>query len=463
MHIKGKGVMSTYFLDLPEDVSILNVLNRDSNPRRRISLRGDSELEPHLLLRNFSLPYSFMRRTRTESDDSLHAHNNNYNDGYHYKCIVYLCKPFAAIMMGESTIEDSTALVLPVNDDPELGMVVTPPPKRDPMGMAFVVASSLLSWDFDVQNIISKDMLIDIAFMLFKTSCLCGPLGVSETTLRNFIENVAESYHRRSFHNLQHAVSVLHITSLLIGYCNQKQQETLKRHGTLSLVSRFALMVGALVHDCDHPGHTNSFEVNTNSTLFQQYGNDFVLEHHHLAIAESILAKPGCNILETFDEETATRFRDLLKYIVFGTDMSVHKEIVSEVEGFETELDTTCPASKFALCRALLHTADLSNPVKAFDVSKAWAIRLADEHTEQVQAEAAFGLTSAQFMVHKDTLSVYKGEIYFLTHVAQPLWAAMAKTWPQLSGLHEQLQLNIQKYQDLIIKASEDESRFSTL
>jgi hypothetical protein len=233
-------------------------------------------------------------------------------------------------------------------------------------------------------------------------------------------------------------------------------------HGLIPSLSRFALLIGALVHDCDHPGHNNDFEVSTESSLAQKYGYTAVLEQHHLAVAESILSKPGCNILESFDEETATMFKDLLKYIVLGTDMGVHKEIVSDMDTF-AELDPTFPASMFTLCRAILHAADLSNPVRAFEIAKAWAIRLADEHTKQVQAEAALGLSSAQFMMHKDTLSVYQGEIQFLTYQVQPLWAAMAKTWPQLNGLHEQLQLNIQKYQDLINKASEDELRISIL
>ena len=365
-------------------------------------------------------------------------------------------KPFVA-SSPTSDLDDSvsgkrkTAVKL---SDVDFPILATEPKLIADVGMDFAMASSLFSWEFDVQNIVKKDMLIDIAFTLFKNSWLCGPLGVSEVTLRNFIANVAGNYHRRSFHNLQHVVSVLHITWLLTNYCTQKQ-------AGLSLMSRFALLVGALVHDCDHPGHNNSFEVNTNSSLAQQYGKTAVLEHHHLAVAESILTKPGCNILETFDEETAMEFTQLLKYIVLGTDMTMHKEIVWDVENFSTELDPTSSASMSKLCRAILHAADLGNPVKAFDVCKVWAIRLADEHTKQVKTEAALGLASAQFMVHKDTLSVYKGEIQFLTHVAQPLWVGMAKTWPQLKGLHKQLQLNIQMYEKEVSKARADEVRIS--
>ena len=460
MHVKGKGVMSTYFLDSPEHtVFALDVHSLPMDLRSRPNSTAD-EPEPHLLLRNFSSSLYLASMGQTPNPNSRQPR-------------------VVAPMTSDSVSDKRRKWVVPSDEnDLELGgsMVANPTPSapKDVVAnptpsahtdMAFVMASSLLSWEFDVQNIISKDMLIDISFMLFQISWLCGPLGVSEVTLRNFIENVAGSYHRKSFHNLQHAVSVLHTTWLLTNYCNQKRSDAIIGYGTIPSLARFALMIGALVHDCDHPGHTNSFEVNTNSSLAQQYGNIAVLEHHHLAVAESILSKPGCNILETFNEETATMFKDLLKYIVLGTDMSLHKDIVSEMEIFDTdEIDTEkkCNATMFTLSRIILHDADLSNPVRAFGICKAWAIRLADEHTKQVQAEEALDLQPAQFMVHTDTLSVYRGEIQFLTYVAQPLWAAMAKMWPQLSGLYEQLHLNIQMYRDIISKASEDNLRIST-
>jgi hypothetical protein len=451
MHVKGKGVMYTYFLDTPEDMASTHDVHFKGSRSRSTSER--IEPEARSLLKSLSIsmkgrPFSFMWQNK--------AANASYP--HHRERFV---SPMTSDSVNNEGREGRTFVVPSSLLDSELGMVANLP-KREPMGMAFAVASSLLSWDFDVQNIISKDMLIDIAFTLFKTSWLCGPLGVSEVTLRNYIENVAGSYHRKSFHNLQHAVSVLHTTSLLTNYCNQ--QKNMMGYGLMPSVSRFALMIGALVHDCDHPGHTNSFEVGTNSSLAQKYGNVAVLENHHLAVAESVLSKPGCNILESFDENTATTFRKLLRYIVLGTDMGVHKEIVSDIENLVTELDTEREKNRsmFTLCRALLHAADLSNPVRTFVISKAWAIRLADEHTKQVQAEAALGLSSAQFMVHKDTLSVYKGEIQFLTYVAQPLWTAMANLWPQLNFLPEQLHFNIQNYQDLINKASVDKLRIST-
>jgi class 3 adenylate cyclase len=207
MHVKGKGVMSTYFLDTPErNMSKLYAHFRESS---RSNSEAD-EPEPHFLLKNISASslFSFTGSNKTANATS----NSNSN----------VRKPRVAPMTSDSVSKARRKMVVPSNEyDLELGVVANPP-KSAPMDMAFVTASSLLSWDFDVQNIVSKDMLIDISFTLFETSWLCGPLGVSEITLRNFIENVAGLYHRKSFHNLQHAVSVLHITALLTNYCNQK-------------------------------------------------------------------------------------------------------------------------------------------------------------------------------------------------------------------------------------------------
>jgi cAMP-specific phosphodiesterase 4 len=54
-------------------------------------------------------------------------------------------------------------------------------------------------------------------------------------------------------------------------------------------LQRFALVFSGLVHDIDHTGKTNLFEVNLQSQLATLYNDRSVLEHHHLAVTYSIL------------------------------------------------------------------------------------------------------------------------------------------------------------------------------
>lgn len=54
---------------------------------------------------------------------------------------------------------------------------------------------------------------------------------------------------------------------------------------------RFVLMLSALVHDVDHPGHSNLFEVRIKSSLALLYNDQSVLEMHHLALAFNIMSQ----------------------------------------------------------------------------------------------------------------------------------------------------------------------------
>ena len=53
-----------------------------------------------------------------------------------------------------------------------------------------------------------------------------------------------------------------------------------------------SLLVAALCHDVDHPGHSNAFEVNANTHLAMVHNNLSVLENHHAYMTFVILSDP---------------------------------------------------------------------------------------------------------------------------------------------------------------------------
>lgn len=60
---------------------------------------------------------------------------------------------------------------------------------------------------------------------------------------------------RVSYHNLYHAVDVMHATYLTL--------RSMGASGLLTETEQLALILSALCHDLDHPGLTNSFQVCT--------------------------------------------------------------------------------------------------------------------------------------------------------------------------------------------------------
>jgi hypothetical protein len=110
-------------------------------------------------------------------------------------------------------------------------------------------------------------------------------LGVPRARLLAFAGEVMLHYKDNPYHNFTHAVQVLWSTHVLL-------------HGEagarLGPQTRLALLISALCHDLDHPGHTNGFEIATGSDLAMLYSDDSVLERHHAALTFHLMrARPS--------------------------------------------------------------------------------------------------------------------------------------------------------------------------
>lgn len=80
--------------------------------------------------------------------------------------------------------------------------------------------------------------------------------GGSEQAFTHFMSAVGfymSRHPRVSYHNMYHAVDVLHATSLML--------DGMGAAALLTEVEQLALLLSALCHDLDHPGLTNSFQV----------------------------------------------------------------------------------------------------------------------------------------------------------------------------------------------------------
>ncbi len=71
------------------------------------------------------------------------------------------------------------------------------------------------------------------------------------------------------------------------------------------------------VHDFDHRGFNNAFEVNSKSELAIRYNDASVLENHHVAATFAIMRQEDCNIFSNCsDEVRAVKGRERVIYVV---------------------------------------------------------------------------------------------------------------------------------------------------
>ena len=70
--------------------------------------------------------------------------------------------------------------------------------------------------------------------------------------------------------------------------------------------------MSALVHDVAHPGHTNAFEIKTDSNLAKKYNNESILENNSISVTLDIMKKAGSNLFENMTAQEETLFKRIL-------------------------------------------------------------------------------------------------------------------------------------------------------
>jgi high affinity cGMP-specific 3',5'-cyclic phosphodiesterase 9 len=147
--------------------------------------------------------------------------------------------------------------------------------------------------------------------------------------LANYIRDIGDNYHNNPFHNLHHATYVTQFAFMLI-------------HATgvdkwLSPQQLFGVILSALVHDVDHPGNTNTFEINSLSYLSLLYNDQSVLENHHCSTAFLLMRRPTTNLFNRLSKPLAVELRKVIVSCIMATDMSVHFELVDEANRLVNE------------------------------------------------------------------------------------------------------------------------------
>lgn len=133
-----------------------------------------------------------------------------------------------------------------------------------------------------------------------------------------------------------------------------------------------------------------------------------MLENHHAALAFHLMRDDGCNWLEDLGEEQQRELRETVCYMVLGTEMQCHFEVLAT---FRSRVATEgfCSATAERLGRkdvrllllVALHAADMADPTKPVAVAIEWAARAMDEFFAQGDREAELGLPVSAFMDRK--------------------------------------------------------------
>jgi hypothetical protein len=312
------------------------------------------------------------------------------------------------------------------------------PPRRDDM---FARGKSLLpTMRLDPTRFTSDD-LVHLALEIFLELDLPALLGVEVERLQRFILAVRSRMFDNPYHNWVHAFDVTQTV-----YALSLRTGTMSR---LSAWEKFALLVGALCHDLEHPGV---------SSLFLEHAADLapyfkgpVLEKHHALRAFEVMVDREIGILDGLNTVEYYEFRGNVSKAILATEIARHKDYISRMDEHLAGHQNTAPqdASKVEASHIdkqfemeiMIKAADISNVLKPFSVAKRWAIRVTDEFFLQGDEEAARGLPKTP-ACDRETQSRVALQVGFIDFVCSPFYDRLAQIYPDIRDSVEQMQEN---------------------
>jgi hypothetical protein len=282
------------------------------------------------------------------------------------------------------------------------------------------------SWDFSIfelDKVSNRHPVLIIALEMVQRFDLEATLPVPVNNLVKLLLRVEAGYNNVPFHNYLHAADVTHGTAYFLS------QENVARH--ISPLDIYCMILGAAMHDFNHPGFNNAFLVASRNSTAVLYNDLSVLENFHIASAWKLMLEDDMNPFQGFTDEQYQEARQTLVYAILGTDMKFHFDHLTK---FKTRLNAGAfedPDRKdirllLAMC---LHSADVSNPAKKWDYTVEWAARVMEEFFQQGEKEASLGLPVSPFMDRKKT-DIGQCQAGFISILIKPFF----DEWTQFLG-----------------------------
>ncbi|CAD7938925.1 unnamed protein product [Amoebophrya sp. A120] len=306
-------------------------------------------------------------------------------------------------------------------------------------------------------------------------------LKIDERRIQRFLEEISGRYvNTNPYHNWLHAVDVAHGVYSFLNLC--------KTRDIFSKSDRFAMLLSAVCHDAGHPGYNNPFLVESNDPLALKYNDKSPLENMHCSIMfEAGFVNPETAVFANCSKAHYMEIRRVSIDAILHTDMINHFPMVSHIKllheenseiiqlvqheywqlqshsyqsgaalslGQQSQWELPAEAVEFwkqpekaALLRNLiLHSADISNPMKPFPICRAWAYLVLEEFFLQGDLEKSRGLT-VQMLNDREKVKKPQSQMGFIEFVVAPLYFQFAIIMPSTYTCAETIVSNVRQWE----------------
>lgn len=325
--------------------------------------------------------------------------------------------------------------------------------EKDPIPSHDLFSWQFNLWDLSYDDYITLTMLILLKFELpTKFS-----IDVHAWTAFMFEVERLMTVHMNPYHNYTHIMDVLQSVAVIL--------HDFSAYQWLSDIDIFSLILSAIVHDLEHPGTNNPYQVNSSSPLAIRYNDIAVLESYHCARAFEVLHALNMGIFSGLTVDQRKYVRKIMISAVLSTDMTTHFSLKDEMDALTNRV--FADPSKFSIneegrvelpekdkltfIKSVLHICDISNPSKPWEISKKWSDLVVEEFFNQGDIEKRQNLPVS---MNCDRLTTNQDElsINFNDFIVAPFFFSMAKFLPKLLLVCKILEANRASWNNMLVQ-----------
>lgn len=300
-------------------------------------------------------------------------------------------------------------------------------------------------WDFDpfkLNELTHGHPMSVLVYTLFRRWNLISKLEIDEKKFQKYLLVCEGMYLDNPYHNRIHAADAVHCVHWILLKCELS--------GYLKDHILAASILAVAMHDLDHPGLNNAFQVNTRSPLALIYNDVSVLESHHVSVAFETLFNPEFNFLSHFSHMIVQEMRQVWTKMVLATDMSLHSRFLSKWKSrlrgerleFNSREDVTL------LLQIAMKCADISNLTKPWHLNIMWVERLTEEFYRQGDRERELNMAISP-MCDRSQPTLAKGQKAFIDFVVRPLFQSFVDMFPNAKIMVDTMIENRRRWDEL--------------
>ena len=255
-------------------------------------------------------------------------------------------------------------------------------------------------------------------------------------------QKIADGYVRNNFyHNDLHAADVTHTCFL---YFKLGEFEKVHKFTKSNICSLF---LSCICHDYQHPGVNNNYLKETNNKIAIRYNDASILENMHISKTfKLILNNKDYNIFDGVEKNLYKQMRKEMISCVLSTDMAFHNFYVDflkkcneekkEENNDENDDKKEKEDKNQNYMNILIHSADISNPTKLFEIYIDWAKLVVEEFWDQGDKEKKLNLPC---FCDREKVNIYQSQLGFINFIEIPYFSLLADLNPKMKFFYDNL------------------------